>query len=82
MKHLDKKMKLGHGTVHEPSDVVVPLTSQLALPGKLDWTVTAGLANGDPTGCGHQEARNHPGMTGALTRVFAGEPHPIFFRTQ
>jgi len=25
----------------------------------LAWTVTAGLANGDPTGCGHQEARNH-----------------------
>jgi pimeloyl-ACP methyl ester carboxylesterase len=68
------------GTVHEPSDAVVPLTSQLALPGKLDWTVTAGLANGDPTGCGHQEARNHPGITKALTDIFLGTPNQVFRR--
>ncbi|MFZ4542718.1 MAG: hypothetical protein ACOYOA_01620 [Saprospiraceae bacterium] len=44
------------------------------------WTVTAGLANGDPTGCGHQEARNHPGITKALTQVFDGVPDRKFLR--
>lgn len=70
------------GTIHDPSDGVVPLPAQEALPGKLGWTKTAGLPpfGDDPTGCGHQEARNHAGMTDALTRVFNGEPHPVFQR--
>jgi pimeloyl-ACP methyl ester carboxylesterase len=71
-------------TRHDPSDGVVPLPAQEALPGKLGWTKTAGLPPfGDNlTGCGHQEARNHAGITTALTDVFNGVPHPIFFRPQ
>lgn len=72
----------GWATIHEASDGIVPLPAQEALPDKLPWTVTAGLANGDPTGCGHQEARNHPGITKALTDVFNGVPDMIFFRPQ
>ena len=70
----------GWATIHEASDGIVPLSVQKDLPDKLGWTVTAGLANGDATGCGHQEARNHPGITTALTSVFNGEPHPVFQR--
>jgi hypothetical protein len=56
---------------YKPSDGIVPLTSQEALPGKLSWTRQA-------DGAGHQEERNHPKMTEALKEVFKGKPHPIF----
>jgi pimeloyl-ACP methyl ester carboxylesterase len=70
----------GYGTIHEASDGIVPLSVQKDLPDKLPWTVTAGLANGDKTGCGHQEARNHPGIKQALIDVFDGKPNIAFKR--
>jgi hypothetical protein len=70
----------GWATIHEASDGIVPLSVQKDLPDKLGWTVTAGLANGDKTGCGHQEARNHPGIKNALVDVFNGVPDVRFLR--
>lgn len=78
----------GYGTIRDASDGVVQLGVQKAMPDKLAWNITAGVGAPKPgetdrigdTGCGHQEARNHPGMKEALIRVFKGEPDFRFER--